>query len=158
MLEKAQQLLHRFETWFLAFLLAALLLMSVLQIVLRVFFDTGFLWAEPVGRQGVLWLALLGALGATRDKKHIRIDALQRILPVKARQIIWSISQLSAALVCAAMAWYGWGMVQLEREAPGNFIDGVPAWWPMCVFVLGFALMGLRLLIGATGKPPEPGA
>ena len=37
----------------------ALLLMSVTQIVLRVFFDTGFIWAEAVSRQGVLWLALL---------------------------------------------------------------------------------------------------
>jgi C4-dicarboxylate transporter, DctQ subunit len=157
-LEKAQQFLHRFETYLLASLLAALLVMSVLQIVLRVFFDTGFLWAEPVSRQGVLWLALLGALGATRDKKHISVDALQRILSVKARQITWSISQLSAAIVCAALAWYGWGMVQLEREAPGNFIHGIPAWWPMLVFVLGFALMSLRLLICATSKPPEPGA
>jgi len=65
-LEKAQHYLHRFETYLLAVLLTALLVMSVLQILLRVFFDTGFLWAEPVSRQGVLWLALRHA----REKTH----------------------------------------------------------------------------------------
>lgn len=156
MLEKAQQFLHRFETYLLAALLTALLLMSVTQIVLRVFFDTGFIWAEPVSRQGVLWLALLGALSATREKKHIAIDALPRLLPPKAHQAVWTITQLAAAGISAALAWYGWGMVQLEREAPGVFVADIPSWWPMCAFVAGFGLISLRFVFAAFSKPAEP--
>ncbi len=155
MLEKAQQYLHRFETWLLATLLTALLVMSVLQILLRVFFDTGFIWAEPVSRQGVLWLALLGALSATRAKKHIAIDALPRLLPPKIHQFVWTITQLAASVICAALAWYGWGMVQLEREAPGTFVANIPSWWPMCVFVAGFGLISLRFIFAAFSKPSE---
>ncbi len=155
MLEKAQHYLHRFETYLLAVLLMALLVMSVLQILLRVFFDTGFLWAEPVSRQGVLWLALLGALSATREKKHIAIDALPRLLPAKTHQVVWTVTQLAASGVCAALAWYGWGMVQLEREAPGTFVANIPSWWPMCVFVAGFALISLRFVFAAFSKPAE---
>jgi C4-dicarboxylate transporter, DctQ subunit len=157
-LGKTQRHLHRFETYLLATLLMALLLLSVLQIVLRVFFETGFLWAETVGRQGVLWLALLGALGATREKKHIAIDALPRFLSPKWQQMLWTISQLGAAIVCAALTWYGWSMVQLEREAPGVFVANIPSWWPMSIFVLGFGLMCLRFLFAAFSKPPEPTA
>lgn len=156
MLEKAGQLLHRFETYLLAALLTALLLVSVAQILLRMFFDTGFIWAEPVSRQGVLWLALLGALSATREKKHISIDALPRFLAPKMRQVVWTITQLGAATITAALAWFGWGMVQLEREAPGVFVANIPSWWPMCVFVLGFVLISLRFIIAAFGKPAEP--
>ncbi len=156
MLQKAQQFLHRFETYLLATLLGALLLLSVTQIVLRVFFDTGLIWAEPVSRQGVLWLALLGALSATREKKHIAIDALPRFLPKKSHQFVWTVSQLAAAVVAGALAWYGWGMVQLEREAPGAFVADIPSWWPMCVFVAGFGLISLRFIFAAFGKPAEP--
>lgn len=156
MLEKAGHLLHRFETYLLAVLLSALLLVSVAQIVLRVFFDTGFIWAEAVSRQGVLWLALLGALSATREKKHISIDALPRFLPPKAHQAVWTMTQLAAAVITGALTWFGWGMVQLEREAPGVFIGNIPTWWPMCLFVAGFGLISLRFVFAAFGKPAEP--
>lgn len=156
MLDKAGRFLHRFETYLLAVLLTALLLMSVAQIVMRVFFDTGFIWAETVSRQGVLWLALLGALSATREKKHISIDALPRFLPAKIHQLVWTISQLAAAAITAALTWYGWGMVQLEREAPGVFVANIPSWWPMSVFVAGFGFISLRFVFAAFSKPAEP--
>ncbi len=150
--------LHRLEDGLLAALLAALLLVSVAQIGLRVFFDSGLLWAESVSRLGVLWLALLGALGAARERKHIGIDALSRLLPPRWHRVQWCVTQLAAASVCAMLAWVGWGMVGLEREAPALIAGRVPSWWPMLVFPAGFALLGLRLGITAFGEPPEAGA
>jgi len=98
---------------------------------------------------------LLGALSATREKKHIAIDALPRLLPAKTHQVVWTVTQLAASGVCAALAWFGWGMVQLEREAPGTFVANIPSWWPMCVFVAGFALISLRFIFAAFSKPAE---
>ena len=155
MLEKALLYLHRLESYLLALLLAALLLMSVSQIVLRLFFETGFVWAEPVSRMGVLWLALFGALGAARTQRHIAIDALPRMLPPTWRRIAWAIGQLATASICAMLAWYGWGMVQMEREAPAVFVDGVASWWPMLAFPIGFGLLSLRFAIAAFAKPLE---
>jgi len=150
--------LHRAEDFLLAALLGSLLLLALLQIGLRVFFDSGLEWAEPVGRMGVLWLALLGALGATRKRRHIAIDALARVLPPNLHRAAWAVSQLATATICAALAWYGWGMVLLEQEVPGMFIPGIPSWWPMLAFPAGFALMSVRFAISAFGQPPEPGA
>jgi C4-dicarboxylate transporter, DctQ subunit len=149
--------LHRAEDVLLAALLGALLLLGVAQIALRVFFDTGIEWAEPVSRGGVLWLALLGALGATRERKHIAMDALPLLLPETARPWLWGLSQLAAAVICGLLAWYGGGMVALEREAPSVFVAGIPSWWPMLAFPLGFALMALRFVAAAFAGPPEPG-
>lgn len=150
--------LHKAEDVLLAALLGALLLLAVMQIVLRVFFHSGLEWAEPVSRIGVLWLALFGALGATRTRRHIAIDALPRFLPPPLHRVAWSISQFSAAAVCALLAWYGWGMVQLEQLMPAVFVPGVPSWWPMLAFPLVFALMALRFIVAGCDKPPEPGA
>ena len=80
MAQRWLQRLHRGEDLLLAGLLLALLLLAVAQIVLRLVFETGLVWAEPLSRMGVLWLALLGALGATRKRHHIMIDALPRLL------------------------------------------------------------------------------
>lgn len=150
--------LHRAEDFLLATLLGSLLLLALVQIGLRVFFHSGLEWAEPVGRMGVLWLALLGALGATRARRHIAIDALPRLLPPRWHRAAWALSQLATAIICAMLAWYGWGMVLLEQEVPGLFVPGIPSWWPMLAFPVGFALMSLRFAISAFGPVPEPGA
>jgi TRAP-type C4-dicarboxylate transport system permease small subunit len=149
--------LHRAEDLLLATLLGGLLLLALVQIGLRIFFESGLEWAEPVGRMGVLWLALGGALGATRERRHIAIDALPRILPPRLHRAAWTITQLATAAICTGLAWWGWGMVAMEREAPSAFVPGVTSWWPMLAFPAGFALMAVRFLISAFTEPPEPG-
>lgn len=146
------QRLHRAEDALLAALLAALLLLAVAQIVLRLF-DHGLEWAEGVGRMGVLWLALLGALGATRTHKHIAIDVLPRLLPPLPQRIAWVIAQCAAAAIAATLAWYAIGMVRMELEAPLPFVGGIPSWVPMLAVPAGFALMSLRFLLAAATKP-----
>ena len=158
MLPRLLRGLHRAEDLLLASLLGGLLLLALVQIGLRMFFHSGLEWAEPVGRMGVLWLALLGALGATRARRHIAIDALARVLPPRWHRAAWAVSQLATAVICALLAWYGWGMVLLEQEVPGMFVPGIPSWWPMLAFPAGFALMSLRFAVSALGEPPEPGA
>lgn len=150
--------LHRAEDLLLASLLGGLLLLALAQIGLRLFFGSGLEWAEPVGRIGVLWLALMGALGATRTRRHIAIDALPRILPPRLHRAAWAVSQLATAGICALLAWYGLGMVSMERELPTWFVPGVPSWWPMLAFPAGFGLMALRFVVAAFAEPPEPGA
>jgi TRAP-type C4-dicarboxylate transport system permease small subunit len=150
--------LHRTEDLLLALLVLALLALSLTQIGLRMFLHTGLEWAEPVSRAGVLWLALLGALGATRAHRHIAIDALPKILPPLGRRIAWTISQLATATICAALSWYGYGMVALERSAPDQFVPGIPSWWPMLAIPVGFGLMTLRFAVAAFSEPHVPGS
>lgn len=158
MIERWLQRLHRTEDALLASLLGGLLLLAVLQIALRLAFDNGLEWAEPMSRAGVLWLALLGALGATRTHKHIAIDALPRVLPPAARRVAWVVSQLSAAAISGAMAWFGAGMIGFEMEAPVPFVAGIPSWVPMLAIPAGFALMALRFVLAACIRPPPPDA
>ncbi|ODS63415.1 MAG: hypothetical protein ABS41_05835 [Arenimonas sp. SCN 70-307] len=146
--------MHRAEDGLLAGLLGALLLLSLAQIGLRVFFDTGLAWAEPLSRAGVLWLALLGALGATRGHRHIAIDALPRLLPPPARRVAWAIAHLGAAACCAYLAWLGSGLVGIEREAPVPFVGAIPSWVPMLALPAGFGLMALRFALSAVAEPP----
>lgn len=155
MLKRLLAGLHRAEDLLLAALLGGLLLLALAQIGLRVFFSSGLGWAEPVSQMGVLWLALLGALGAARSNRHIAIDAFPRLLPPLWRRVAWAITHVATAVVCALLARYGWGMVQLEQEAPSLFAERIPSWWPMLAFPVGFGLLALRFLINAFAEPTE---
>lgn len=145
----ALRVLHRAEDVLLALALAALLVLAVLQIVLRVGFDQGLSWAEPASRAGVLWLAMLGALGAARQQRHINIDALPRLLSGVLWRCVHVLTQLAAALICGWAAWIGWGLMQSEREFPLPFIAGIESWVPMLVLPIGFGLLALRLALSA---------
>lgn len=155
MLSRFLTWLHQAEDLLLATLLGALVLVALTQIGLRLFFGSGLVWAEPVSQMGVLWLALLGALGAARSQRHIAVDALPRLLPPFWRRVAWVIVQLATATICGLLAWYGWGMLQMEREAPDVFVEGVSSWLPMIAFPVGFGLLGLRFAASAFATPPE---
>lgn len=155
-LHRALGLLHRAEDALLALSLFALLLLAVAQILLRVGFDAGLSWGEPVSRAGVLWLAMLGALGAARQQRHIAIDAVPRLLPEALWRPVHVLTQAAAAGVCGWAAWLGWGLMQSEREFPLPFIEGIPSWVPMLVLPFGFGLLSLRLLLGAFAQRPRP--
>lgn len=154
--DRWRKTLHRAEDGLLASALLLLVLLSVAQILLRSVLETGWVWAEPASRTLVLWLAMLGALAATRDHKHIAIDALPRILPPRWRRVAWMLTQGFAAIVCAAMAWYCWQMVAMEREAPVPLFGSVSSWVGMLVLPAGFGLMALRFALSVAVPPPAP--
>lgn len=155
MLATCLKALHRAEDLLLATLLALLLALSVGQIGLRLLFDTGVTWAEPLSRSGVFWLAMLGALGATRTRKHIAIDALPRLLPAWGQRTLWAISHLAAAAVCGLLCWHGAALVASEFEMPVPWIAGISSGWPMLILPLGFGVMALRFVISAWAGPNE---
>jgi len=71
-------LVHRLEDGVLVALLLTMISLAVSQIVLRNGFDTGITWADSLLRVLVLWIALIGALVATRQQQHINIDLISR--------------------------------------------------------------------------------
>ena len=103
---KLLRLLHRTEDALLVLALLAMLSLALLQIVLRNGFDSGMLWAESFTRILVLWVAMLGAMVATRENNHISIDAVSRYLPLQWRSYASVVTRLIAAVVCAVVAWY----------------------------------------------------
>jgi TRAP-type C4-dicarboxylate transport system permease small subunit len=48
--------------------------LSFLQVVLRLFFNYGIVWLDPVLRHMVLWSGFLGAILASRYSKHFALD------------------------------------------------------------------------------------
>jgi TRAP-type C4-dicarboxylate transport system permease small subunit len=140
----AARWLERIETGLIALLVLAMVVLAGAQIVLRNFFDSGLAWADPLLRAMVLWAAMLGALAAARDDKHIGIDFVTHFVHGRMRRVLRATSLLFAAAIAAAMAWYGVGLVELDYAGSGA-IAGIPDWCIEAIIPLGFALIALRV-------------
>lgn len=151
--------LRTFENWLLAVLVLILVGLSGAQIVLRIFFDTGLSWADPFARGLVLWTGMLGALAAVRDDKHIALDVLQRYLAPTAQRAARAATLGFAALLCAAMAWYGYGLVSIDYaegvQTGRSVMAGLRACFAETIVPVGFALMALRFALRMFAPPAQ---
>jgi len=144
---KLFRLLHLTEDALLVFSLLAMLFIALLQIILRNGFDSGMLWAESFSRILVLWVAMLGAMVATRENNHISIDAVSRYLPVTWRPFVSALTLLMAATVCAVVAWFSLEFVRFEYVDQTIAFANVPNWACQAILPLGFAVMSVRFLV-----------
>jgi TRAP-type C4-dicarboxylate transport system permease small subunit len=140
------------ENAVLVLLLGTLILLAVGQIILREVFETGFFRADELIKLLVLWLAMVGSIAATRDNRHIRIDALSHLLPDRAVTAIRLFVDTFAAVVCAVVAWQAWRYLQLEIEFEDTVLINVPAWIAHAVVPGAFALISYRFAVSVIRK------
>jgi TRAP-type C4-dicarboxylate transport system permease small subunit len=141
------------EDGLLTVLVALLVVMAGLQIVLRLFFDTGIAWADALLRTLVLWTALFGAMTAAREDKHLAVDALSRFLPRSALRFTRVLTHGIAAAICVAMAFYTFKLVQLEFDGDAKAFGKVPSWIAESIMPIAFTVMGLRFVRQALRVP-----
>lgn len=146
-----QKIIYRFynlllatETFLLLFLLFSAILIACVQIFLRNFFDMGIFWADSALRILVLWIGMIGAMFASRDKKHIRIDILSHYLPEKLRVNAWRITEFISAIVCGIVAFYSIKFIQYEYADGLIAFANVPVWVCELIIPVAFIVMGLR--------------
>jgi TRAP-type C4-dicarboxylate transport system permease small subunit len=140
------------ETWLIVVILGGLILLGAAQILLRNFFSIGFSWADGLARLAVLWLALLGALAASRDGRHLTMGALARLLPGRLRAIAAICADVFGAAVSAALAWVSWKFVGDSRAFGDTLLGDIPAWWLQSIMPVAFAFMAWQFLAHASRR------
>lgn len=134
------------ETFLLLFFLLLTILLASAQILLRNFFDSGIFWADSALRVMVLWIGMIGAMFATRNKKHIRIDILSHYLPAQLRNNVWRITEMITAIVCGIVAFYSIEFIQYEYQDGSIAFANVPVWLCETIIPIAFIVMALRYL------------
>ena len=138
---------HRIEDILLVLLLSNMIALASTQIILRNFFDSGIVWADPLLRIMVLWLGLVGATVASRDNKHIHIDLVSRFLSKRWYLLIQTFVGQFTAWVCLLIAWHGARWVQLEYLDGMISFLGIPAWMFQITIPITFVLIGVRYFL-----------
>ena len=139
--------LRRLEDLMLVAVLTVMIVLAIGQVALRNVWGSGIAWAEPLLRILVLWLALLGAMAATRDRNHISIDVLSKFLSDSLKRFTQGVTNGVAALICALLAWEGGQLVLLDYEGGAKAFASVPSWVCELILPFGFGIMGLRFFL-----------
>lgn len=148
-LDRVGQLLENIA---LVAMLGGMIILAFGQIVLREVFETGFVWADELIKLMVLWLAMIGAVAASRDDRHIRIDVLSQVLPDGVTRFSRALVDVFAAVVSAVVAWQAWRYLQLEIEFEDQVLIDTPAWIAHVIVPLAFALISYRFALLGLGR------
>lgn len=141
-----QKLFRRIEETIIIALLGTMIILSGTQIMLRNGWDSGIAWGDPVLRIMVLWVGLLGAMLATRQNKHIRIDILSRYLPGGWKRFSDTLTDLFSAVICGLIAWHSGRFVHYEWQDGTEVFTGFPSWLAELILPVGFSIIALRFL------------
>jgi tripartite ATP-independent transporter DctM subunit len=144
--------LHRVEG---AVLVAAFLVSMILPLIDAI--------ARPLGgfsvpgaasyrAQLTLWLAFIGGLLATRERRHLTLSTAEAIGHAKARNAARLFSSAVAAAVCAVLAFSAFGVVMADRVQGTRLTIGLPEWVSECIMPVALGLIALRLAWGAAER------
>ncbi len=148
-LQRADSAARWCENTLLVVLFIALLGLATTQILLRNVFSSGLFWADELVRLLVLWLAVVGAVAATHDRRNIAIEILVRALPELPGRIARSIVAAFASGVSGIFAWQAWLFVSDSREFEETVLGGWQAWYFQIVLPAGFAVMAVQFAASA---------
>jgi TRAP-type C4-dicarboxylate transport system permease small subunit len=158
-LTAAARLSRRLEDSLLVLLLAAMIAIGGWQIVMRNIIGTSLSWADESQRLILLWIALLGAVAASRDRKQLRIDLVSRYLSGLSVRFFEALADLLTCVVSAIIGWYS---LQFVRESFGygdTLVSSLPAWAIQAILPLSFFVIAWRHLLDAflaiMGRPRE---
>lgn len=128
----------------LVLVLTGMILLAAGQIVMRNFFSIGVIWGDELLRMLVLWIAVAGAVAASRNDKHINIAILDRFLPGRLKLVVKVVIHLFTAGICGLVTWHSVQFVRMSHEFGDVLLGSVPAWMLQSILPIGFGLICYR--------------
>lgn len=157
-LKRIDRALARLEGWLIVLFLSLMVTLTFLQVILRALYAYAHMhwantlmgtmaWSEPLARLLVLWLTFLGASLATREKKHIKIDVMSGLLPLKWHPFRELILAITCGFLCLLMIKASVEYVGMEMTFGGSLFLGIPTWAGQLILPLGFSVILFRCVL-----------
>ena len=156
LLSRLERTLDRLEAFLAVAGLILMLVLSLVQIGARNFFDTGFPLADELLRYLVLLVSFLGAVLAVREQRHIKIDIALSWMAPAWRHLVEVLFNFLSSVVCILFAWAAarfWAVEWQTAPAPDKWIAGL-----VLVLPVSFALLALHFLLRIFLPVTGPGA
>ncbi|NKC01608.1 MAG: TRAP transporter small permease subunit [Pseudomonadales bacterium] len=144
LVKKSLKALHAIESGLLALLLSSMIGVAAVQVIMRNFFDSGLYWGDSAVRVMVLWVAMLGAMVASRTDEHIRIDLVNHFLPDHIKRHARRLINLFTLAILVIFTWSSAIFVGYEYEDQTIAFGEVPTWWCEIIMPIGAAVMSVR--------------
>jgi TRAP-type C4-dicarboxylate transport system permease small subunit len=133
------------ERWLAVALLAATVLIVVLQVVFRHVLNSSLSWAEEAARYLFVWAALLGFSSAVAAGQLFSFDMIYQRLGRAGRRVCGVLFVLAAVAFLAVLAVNGAGLVArtVTQTSPAM---SVPMAWPYAALPVAAVLVALHFV------------
>lgn len=145
--------------FFIAFCLAAMVVLVFGNVVLRYAFNSGITVSEELSRWFFVWLTFVGAAVAIRDHAHLGMDSVVSRLPARGKKVCLIVSNV-LMLYCVYLFFRGtWQqtLINLDNMAPATGLSQGWFYYSVGLFfsVTAAALLLRNLWQALTGKLAE---
>ncbi len=156
-LRLADDLLAVVETALVVLGLLLMVGLAFAQIALKQLGKGGVVWFPVVTRHLVLWVAMLGASLAARDRRHISVEIVSKLVTAQGRRVVEGIVDFGTIVVCVFLALVAWEWLEFQ-EMPEDFAEPmfviergpdepplrIMRWWSLLVVPAAFLLIAFR--------------
>jgi len=137
--------LEHIEEGLIAFLLAAMTLVTFTQVIARYVFNYSFVWALEITGVMFGFLIFIGMAYGVRVGVHIGVDAFVKTLSREHARVVNMIAASLCLMYAGIVVVGGWIYVKKMHDV-GILMQDIPIqqWIPRAILPIGFALLGLR--------------
>ena len=137
--------LEHFEEGLVIILMAAMTVVTFMQVVARYVFNYSFVWALELTGVMFAWLIFIGMSYGVRVGAHIGVDLMVKSLGKRAARLVGSLAAALCIAYALIVAWGGYQYVSKMYDV-GILMQDMPIaqWIPRLVVPLGFALLAFR--------------
>jgi len=144
--------LRRLEDGLVCFVLAALVVLPLAEIVLRATLRTGISGSSAFVQHMTLIIGMLGGAVAARENRLLGLSTGSAFLRGRLRSGAALFSGAVAAAISFFLCVASFQFVLTEKEAGSILAYNLPVWVIQCVMPLGFGLVAVRLLYHSGGS------
>jgi tripartite ATP-independent transporter DctM subunit len=134
--------------------IAAILLTAVLPVLemfLRLLINRGIPGCVESVQHLTLWVGFLGAMIASREKRHLALATGADRLPPLPKRIAGTATAAVSACVAAVLAWGSWHFTEVAMKKSTLIGGWLPIWVAQVILPVSFAVMAFRFVIQAQG-------
>lgn len=125
------KILDKLEEIIASICLIVMTILTFSNVVARYVFSASFSFSEEITTYLFVLLSLLGTAIAAKRGAHLGLSIITDAVGPKVRKILNCIGFFIATVFCAAIFWYGIGMVQ-NQQMLGQVTAGMQ--WPEWIF------------------------
>jgi TRAP-type C4-dicarboxylate transport system permease small subunit len=144
-----------------AVLLAAVVVIVLVQVFGRYILRMSLSWPEELARYVLVWLMFFGVAAAAATRSQIIVDTLVGLVSPAARRVLEGIGALAGLVAVGLLVWTSQPLFGPASRSTSP-ATGIPSFWIYLAIPVGGALLGVfaladlgRLLRG--GPPPAAG-
>ncbi len=141
-----KRILKNLDAWFAGFMFAITMVLVIINVFSRYFFNAPIAWVEEVATSCFVYTVFVGAAWCLRTRQHVGVDLLVDRLPEKAKEVVHLLTDL-VILVLNGYVTYLSVLFMRSSKVKTMPILKISVNYLYFALLLGFGLMTVYSLI-----------